>query len=256
MNLVPDGYVGRFRIAATVLENEHHGPQLCVAVAESLPPQCGGPDISGWVWNGVKHESASRTKWGTYLVTGTFDGRTFKLTGPAKVNDGSLNPESRTPDYTSPCPAPADGWRPVDPAKATDNALQAANAMVNTDPDFAGFWIDQKQPPNDLATPGNDPARLVLNVRFTKDLARHEAEIRKVWGGALCVSPARHSLAELAKIQQELASEPLMTNASTDIVTGTVEIGVFLATQARQRELDAKYGPGLVNLAGALEPID
>lgn len=47
VNLVPDGYIGRFRIATTVLENEQHGPQLCVGVAQSLPPQCGGLDISG-----------------------------------------------------------------------------------------------------------------------------------------------------------------------------------------------------------------
>ena len=40
------------------------------------------------------------------------------------------------------------------------------------------------------------------------------------------------------------------------IITGTVQIGVFLATQARQRELDSQYGPGLVILVGALEPID
>lgn len=102
----------------------------------------------------------------------------------------------------------------------------------------------------------NDPAKLVLNARFIKDLDRHGADIRKVWGGALCVSQAKHSLAELTKIQAGLASERGMTHASTDVVTGTVEIGVFVANQARQRELNAKYGPGLVNLAGALEPID
>ncbi|PZF91720.1 hypothetical protein C1I99_22935 [Micromonospora deserti] len=190
------------------------------------------------------------------MIIGTFDGRTFKLTEPPKVNDGSLNPEPRTPDFTSPCPAPAGGWRPVDQATTTAAALQAAESMVTADPDFAGLWIDQKLPPNDLATPASDPAKLVLNVRFTKDLALHEAQIRTVWGGALCLSGAERSLAELAEIQQELANEPLMTHTSTDIVTGTVEAGVIMATQARQRELDAMYGPGVVNLVGALEPID
>jgi hypothetical protein len=256
VNLVRDGYVGRFRVAAWVLEDKHHGPQLCVAVEDTNPPQCDGLDISAWTWDGLKHNSARTTKWGTYLITGTFDGRTFKLTEPAKANNGSLNPEPRTPDFTSPCPAPAGGWKPVDPINTTHNALQAAQGMVNADPDFAGLWIDQKPTPNDPATPANDPAKLVLNVRFTKDLTRHEAEIRKVWGGALCVSQAKHSVAELDKIRADLASEPGVTDASTDIVTGTVEVDVFVATQARQRDLDAKYGQGLVNLAGALEPID
>jgi hypothetical protein len=160
------------------------------------------------------------------------------------------------PDFTSPCAVPPGGWKPVDPAKATDDAMNAVNGMVTNDPDYAGLWIDQEAPKNDKATPQNDPQKYVLNVKFTKDLARHEAEIRKIWGGALCVSAARHTDAELRKIQDELTGEPGMTYASTDTVRGTVEIGVFVATEGRQRALDAKYGAGLVNLVGTLEPID
>ena len=249
VNLVADGYAGRFRIAATVLEDKHHGPQLCLAVEDSNPPQCDGPDVSGWAWDSVTHESARRTTWGGYLLTGTFDGRTFTLTEPAKVNDGSLGPNRREPDFTSPCPAPAGGWKPVDPAKATGDALQAIKVVVRADPDFAGLWIDQRRRLN-------DPTDLVLNVRFTKDLPRHEAGIREVWGGALCVSQATRSAAELDKIRQELDGEPGVRWASTDEVTGIVEVAVYMATRARQHELDAKYGQGLVILVGALTPID
>ncbi|MBA2444105.1 MAG: hypothetical protein H0V49_02075 [Nocardioidaceae bacterium] len=39
-----DDYTGMLRGSFTVLENPHHGPQLYNAVAESLPPQCGGPN--------------------------------------------------------------------------------------------------------------------------------------------------------------------------------------------------------------------
>jgi hypothetical protein len=254
-NLIRDGYTGRFRIATTVLQNASHGPQLCVSVAMSLPPQCGGPDIAGWTWDGLKHESVGGTTWGEYLIIGTFDGHTFTLTEPAKVNDGQYSPHRPTSDFTSPCPAPAGGWRPVDPARATDDAFQAVNVKVSNDPDFAGLWIDQKVTSTG-ETPRNDPTKFVVNVRFTKDLARHEADIRTVWGGALCVSQATHSLAELTTIQSALTRESGMNYSSVDVVTGTVEIGVFMATQARQRELDAQYGPGLVHLAGALEPID
>jgi len=106
------------------------------------------------------------------------------------------------------------------------------------------------------STPTNDPAKLVLNVRFTKDLARHEAEIRKVWGGALCVSAAKRTQAELTRLQDQLIGTPGMTSSSVDILSGTVEVRVFVATQARQRELDARYGPGLVRVVGELKPID
>jgi hypothetical protein len=129
------------------------------------------------------------------------------------------------------------------------------NVRVSNDPDFAGLWIDQKVTSTG-ESPRNDPTKLVLNVRFTKDLARHEADIRGIWGGALCVSPAKHSLAELTSVQSALSGGSGMNYSSVDIVSGTVHIGVFLATQARQRELDSQYGPGLVILVGALEPID
>src|SRR6185369_14164338 len=76
VNLVPDGYQGRFEVRAAVLESESHGPQLCTAMADSLPPQCGGPDVQGWKWSAVRHESAARTKWGSYLLVGRFDGKT------------------------------------------------------------------------------------------------------------------------------------------------------------------------------------
>jgi hypothetical protein len=123
INLMPDGYQGRFRIAATVLENADHGPQLCTAVEESLPPQCGGPDVAGWSWDGLGKESVNGVTWGSYLLVGKFDGKTFTLTEPAKGNDGSYKSPVRTEDYTSPCPTPQGGWKPVDPAKANNDAM-------------------------------------------------------------------------------------------------------------------------------------
>lgn len=65
--------------ALTVLENEQHGPQLVAVVAQSYPPRGGGLDVAGWDWEDVEHEEASGTLWGTYLVTGTFDGESLVL---------------------------------------------------------------------------------------------------------------------------------------------------------------------------------
>src|SRR5262249_28121095 len=101
------------------------------------------------------------------------------------------------------------------------------------------------------------PARIVLNIRFTKDLARHEADIRKVYGGVICLSKAKYSWTQLTRAQNQLYPGPGgIIFCDPDDVTSTVQMEVWLATRAHQRQLDAKYGPGLVHLIGALEPID
>ncbi len=65
----------------TVLESDE-GPELCLgAVAESYPPQCGGPPIVGWDWDAVDgEETANEVTWGAYAVWGDWDGATFTLT--------------------------------------------------------------------------------------------------------------------------------------------------------------------------------
>ncbi|WP_406673857.1 hypothetical protein WBK31_35795 [Nonomuraea sp. N2-4H] len=68
--------------SVTVLESPEHGPQLCSTVAESLPPQCSGPDVVGWDWSKVRHESHGGTTWGQYRVVGTWDGAKLTLTEP------------------------------------------------------------------------------------------------------------------------------------------------------------------------------
>jgi hypothetical protein len=59
---------------------------------------------------------------------------------------------------------------------------------------------------------------------------------------------------ELTRIQTELTDG--IISSTVDPVAEVVEVQVWVATQARQRELDARYGPGVVILTGALTPID
>ena len=55
----PGGRDRPYTVTTTVLESPEHGPQLCLGgVAESLPPQCGGPDIVGWDWESVAGEES------------------------------------------------------------------------------------------------------------------------------------------------------------------------------------------------------
>lgn len=69
---------------ATVLQEGDGPPELCLGgVRESLPPQCGGPEIAGWDWDTVEADSAQDTTWGQYTVEGTWDGGTFHLTEAA-----------------------------------------------------------------------------------------------------------------------------------------------------------------------------
>ena len=243
--------------SATVLESRDHGPQLCLGgVQESLPPQCGGPDIVGWDWGDVDdEESVSGVTWGEYSVTGTWDGERLTLTekpAPPVRHDGP------TKDFSTPCDPPEGGWQPSDPATTTYDTQDAAINYAQAQPEFGGAWIDQLSPGSDSDRPeegANDPSSIVLNLRFTDELERHEAEVRRRWGGALCVTAADHPLSELRAIQTEVGTEMEgVLFSSVDEVNGIVEVGVVIATQEMQRSLDDKYGEGLVKLSGTLQP--
>jgi hypothetical protein len=80
---------------ATVMDQD--GPELCLgAVAESWPPQCGGPPIDGWSWADHRgaFESHQGIRWGRFAVTGTWDGETFTYaaTVPAALYDAMAAP--------------------------------------------------------------------------------------------------------------------------------------------------------------------
>lgn len=103
----------RYEVQATVLENAKHGPQLCHAMTASMPPQCGGPDVVDWDWAAVTSESEGDVMWGSYVLTGTWDGTRFSLTEPAKPGDngGVTERPSEEPDFTPPCRPPGGGRR-------------------------------------------------------------------------------------------------------------------------------------------------
>ncbi|HWM33434.1 MAG TPA: hypothetical protein VNR36_04255 [Pseudolysinimonas sp.] len=66
----------------TVIQVGDAAPQLCLGpVAESYPPQCSGPEITGWDWDAVEgDESSGEVTWGAYALTGGWDGTTFSVT--------------------------------------------------------------------------------------------------------------------------------------------------------------------------------
>ncbi len=70
-------------------------PELCLGgVMDSYPPQCSGPAIAGWDWadHGGMFERQGKVRWGSFAVTGTFDGETFTYESavPAALYDAMV----------------------------------------------------------------------------------------------------------------------------------------------------------------------
>jgi hypothetical protein len=80
---------------------ERDSAELCVVVMESYPPQCEGLPVTGWEWDAVEHEEASGVRWGTYVVTGTFDGKAFTVTEDAE-DPGATEELGGTDDVPDP----------------------------------------------------------------------------------------------------------------------------------------------------------
>ncbi len=260
--LVDAGYHGRYRASATVLEAPGKGPQLCLGVVTaSLPPLCGGPTVIGWSWEAAPHATANGVRWGSYVVTGRYDGTSFTLTEPALLPSTDVaRPPLDNHRFDSPCHQPPGSWVPTDPAKATDAAFAAATELAQKQESFGALWIDQKILPG-TATAGqpagaNDPTRFVLNISTTKDVAAMERTVRTVWGGSLCVSHAVRTAAELQRVMEALKERPGMLSGRPDGLAGYVRLDVVQATTQQQRQLDQRFGTGVVKLSGALKPID
>lgn len=247
----------RYAASTMVLESPDHGPQLCLGGSQdSYPPQCGGPDVVGWDWDEVEEEEAAfGTTWGDHTVVGTWDGERLTLTEPP--GPSTHQPGLPLPDTSTPCPPPPGGWVVVDETKLGGQG--AAFRYADAQADYAGGWLDHlinpasAEPISEAAT--NEPATLVLNLRFTGDLARHEAEVRKVWGGALCVTEGERTVAELSRIQRTLGDELDLLFSVPDQVVGVVFVGVTVEEPGLQDRLDERYGEGVVEIIGSLRPV-
>ncbi|HEX8497669.1 MAG TPA: hypothetical protein VF661_10800 [Actinomycetales bacterium] len=255
--LVPAGYSGRFRATATVLEDAGHGPQLCLGpVATSLPPQCGGLDLPGWTWADVVHEDAYGVRWATATVTGTLEGRALTMTEPPRQGEEHWQRPTSEFDASAPYAPPEGGWAPVELATTTDAGMQATMDIARESPDHAGLWVDQSQLPADTQPEQqNDPRRTVLVLAYTGDPESHLPAVRRVWGGALCLTQLPRSYAELERISAELAQEPFLM-LGVDVTGNRVTMTSEVAWQQTQDDLDARYGAGVVRLTGALTAVD
>ena len=102
---VPSGQV-RTADLATVMDTG--SPELCLGpVAESYPPQCGGPPLLGWDWadHDGTYDEQGGVRWGTYSVLGTWDGTSFTATDA--IPGALYDPAMPTP---TPTPTPEATW--------------------------------------------------------------------------------------------------------------------------------------------------
>lgn len=235
---VPDGPV-RTRGLVTVLDSGD-GPELCLgAVAESYPPQCGGPALADFEWGDVGFEEVSGVKWGTYAVTGTYDGTTFTATDaiPAALYDTVAQPQ---PGGLEPA---CDDASTTDADKATPEDLDATLAAASALPSYATAWLSGD----------------TISVAVTGDAEAAEAaeaELRKTWAGLLCVTTVQKTDADLNAVNQELQAalgEQLLTSGSTS--PDSLDAQVVFDDGSIQDWADATYGQGLVKVSSALEPV-
>ena len=256
----------RYQGTGMVLQEASGTAQLCQSVLTSLPPQCGGGvELVDWSWDLVDDEETSRSvTWGDYEVTVTVDGDRFNVidAGPPRHRPS----EAAEPDFTTPCPEPPGGWATtVDHSLLTLEDLTAFHTYVDAQPDRSASWndstTDPKFDPDDLGSYVYDPAAAVTNIRFTQDSERHEAEIRAIWGGPICVMegglPGTEMLDRFQKIARDLESvggHPV--GGSVDEVGGRFVFNVVLEDPEAQAELDQQYGPGVVVIEPQLVRVE
>ena len=244
---------GLYQGDGMVLEAKDRGPELCLGgVLDSLPPQCSGVPLLGWDWATVEgEERAGGTTWGSYHVVGRYDGETLTVTDVRPYEEGASF--GTDPDFSSPCPAPNGGWEAF--GVVTQDETEAVHAYAKRQPDYVISWHTHLRPAEAEFGP------VVVNVVFTGDAERHEAEIREFWDGPLCVveRPGRTE-SELAQIRKEAeASLPAlgleMLWSSEAGVDSAIEIGVVVDVDGKgQAAFDARYGPGVIRLFPALTP--
>jgi hypothetical protein len=244
-----------YEVSATVLENQTHGPMLCLgAMLMSLPPQCGDVPLTNWDWREVGgEERLSGTVSGEYHLVGRYDGKAFTVTEVGPFDEALRPPEAGYADFTSPCPEPPGGWAAIDHATQEDG--ERVHGYARSQPEYVTSWVTHLEPDELEFSP------VLVNIVFTGSAEQHKAELRKLWAGPLCVVERDVPTArELNRVRREVEEnldelELQMLWSSGPDVEPVIQIGVVADPGGEaQATHDARYGAGLVQLYPALRP--
>lgn len=257
----------------TVLD-DGSGPQLCLgAIAESLPPQCGGAEVVGWDWTDWtgSYEQVAGVRWGQFTLTGTYDADGVAFTPetvtPWLPGDEPEGEGAADFDFSTPCTAPDGGWRVLDPLSTTDATMDRVLERAAALDGYAIAWVDRSRVPSaganaspeeQLAETAPFPELTIINVKVVGGVPAAEAELREIWGGMLCVTAAERTEAELQAIADEImATLPQrdLQMVVVDGMAGTVDVCVIHDDGVLQQRMDDAYGRGLVTVSSALRAL-
>lgn len=246
----------RYEVEGLVFETERRDePVICLGGAtDTLPPQCHELPLKRWDWGAVPDEQTmGPTTYGEYTLTGLYDGRKFTVLDARPYRD----PPPRPSPIDEACPEPPGGWEIPNPEMASGRDRMRALAAARAEADYAGTWVTYVGRPSEWSR-GPD---IVLGLAFTGDLEAHEAEIRRLWGGGLCLVEVERTVARMREIARE-AWGTVRRDLGLEVVwtargelENAVAVGVVTADPEDQRELDERYGEGAVDLQPIIRPI-
>jgi hypothetical protein len=241
---------------ATVLEDRRGRPMLCLhAIAASLPPQCGDVPITNWDWARVEgEESLSGTTWGTFHVTGTYDGETFTV---LEIGPPASEPPVVEETFGPACDDPTEG---EGGGRRSDLEAGNVDAWASRQPTYVASWVTYLVRPTMETDEMSLP--VLFNVVVSGGAAAVEAGIRERWDGQLCVverdapplREARRIRAEAEALLPELGLQ--MLGSDEGGVEQAARITVVADPDGKgQAAMDERFGPGLVLLEPVLRPV-
>ena len=231
---------------SVVVSDDGSGPQLCFGGIDfGGPPSCSDAGVTGWDWSAVDDVSEEGgVRWGTYALTGAFDGEAFAVTDVS----GTTGPEPY--EFSIPCEEPAGGWQVQDASRSGQEELGAA---ISAAQGLDGYYSVAVSTPDGEPGP-RDPAETVVSAYVVGDTVAAESAIRETWGGMLCVAQVARSAQQMEELQGQLTDLPGLTQVGGNLLN-EMKVEVFHDDGSMQRWADHEYGEGVVVVESNLQPV-
>lgn len=243
----------------SLMQRKESGPvELCLGgVAQSYPPQCGGPRIIGDVnWDDLQPERAAGVTWteGVVRAVGHYDPRdgasgSFTLDRPLTLGTtpepgSAAAPEPMTFPQLCKDPYAGGGARSGGVAQGDTNPITERLPQLDG---YVGSWVSD--------------GSSIFNVLVTGDAAAAHRELRKTWKGGLCVEQRDAATEEDVAAAQDALATTFKGLLSTggDVVRGRLDVEVILLDQATLDEIVQTVSPWIaakdLNVTSALQPL-
>ena len=237
-----------------LVSDDGTGTRLCFSANREFggtsTVKCSAADINDWSWADHEgdYEVSDGVRWGTFLLTGTYDGTTFI---PTEVLPGTAYQPEDLPPFAIPCPEPQGGWQVQDPARVTLEHYMGLQRAAQRLPGYAFMAVSSR----DGSLGMQSPSAAVVTVEVAEDPEGAESLLRQSWGGMLCVAEVEHSEADLVEVQKQLLGLPGLIEVGVGTPGNQVNLTVFNDDGRYQRWVDKEYGPGLVRVSSVLQTV-